>query len=187
MLFGGLDVALRNAKGFRAAVAGLDRIVLKDAERDSHCDSASFLTGYLLGLPCFCFRPDAAEGLKMLRDSASLLQSYKQPKALDITTAKNDPVKSSTDFLKSFFNFNQGARPSKGKATEETVAPKVVAASPDSTSTFLARLDNVRVQNGDLPPSAVGADADADLLGFGRVLVWLLAPVAAESLKYGSW
>lgn len=46
-----------------------------------HCDSAAFLVGYLLGLPCFCFKPDVVEAVKLLREYPDSLNAYKQPAA----------------------------------------------------------------------------------------------------------
>ena len=54
---------------------------MRDSERETHSDGAAFLVGYLLGLPCFCFKPDVAEALIMLRDSPEALNLYRQPKA----------------------------------------------------------------------------------------------------------
>ena len=76
-----LDVVFRQGSALRQAAAGLERLVLSDDERQSHCDGAAFLVGYLLGLPCFCFRPDVVEALKLLREYPELLNVYKQPNA----------------------------------------------------------------------------------------------------------
>ena len=66
VVMGGLDIALAEGQSLRKAVAGLDRLVLADAERESHSEAAAFLTGYLLGLPSFCYQPDVPEALRML-------------------------------------------------------------------------------------------------------------------------
>lgn len=85
----GVDVAVKQGKGLKQASAGLERLVLKDAERETHSDGAAFLVGYLLGLPCFCFRPDVTEALKMLRDDPECLDFYRQPKAAGLTAKGN--------------------------------------------------------------------------------------------------
>jgi len=54
-----------NAKYFSLVVAGLTRLFLKDPEREARVQAATFLTAYLLGLPCFCFRPNVLETLRM--------------------------------------------------------------------------------------------------------------------------
>ena len=56
-------------------------MILSDNERQAHCDSSAFLVGYLLGLPCFCFKPDVVEAVKLLREYPDSLNAYKQPAA----------------------------------------------------------------------------------------------------------
>ena len=137
----GLDLFNRESKGIKAAIAGFDRLVLRDTEREMHCDGAAFLVGYLLGLPCFPFRPDTIEALKLVRDNPESLEIYKQPLALGKIkgTVSND--KQITDIVK------------------------------DGNPIF------------DLPP--LPNNNNNEIIGLGRVLVWLMAPVAAENMKYG--
>ena len=77
-------MTLRQGSSIRKAAAGLERLLLTDEERIAHCDGSALLVGYLLGLPCFCFRPDVVEAVKLLRESTDSLDAYKQP----IATAK---------------------------------------------------------------------------------------------------
>lgn len=55
------DVVTRKGEGLKLATKGFDRLILRDDERAAHCDSASFLVGYLLGLPCYPYKPDILE------------------------------------------------------------------------------------------------------------------------------
>ena len=50
---------------FSLVVAGLTRLFLRDTERETRVQAATFLVAYLLGLPCFCFRPNVLETLRM--------------------------------------------------------------------------------------------------------------------------
>lgn len=43
------DVLSRNAVGIKCAIAGFDRLLMKDSEREAHSDGAAFMLGYLLG------------------------------------------------------------------------------------------------------------------------------------------
>jgi len=52
----------------KSVVAGLKRLLVDDKERQCRVESAAFLVAYLLGLPCFCFRPNVLEALKMAED-----------------------------------------------------------------------------------------------------------------------
>jgi hypothetical protein len=82
-----LDVTFRQATGIRQAAAGLDRLILRDEERQAHCDGSAFLAGYLLGLPCFCYKADVSEAVRLLSDAAESLSVYKQPAAQRIVAS----------------------------------------------------------------------------------------------------
>jgi hypothetical protein len=41
----GLDIGVQKGKNSRMVAAGLDRLVLRDEERQAHCDGAAFLGG----------------------------------------------------------------------------------------------------------------------------------------------
>jgi hypothetical protein len=114
------DAFLAQARGLKRAIQGFERLLLRDEDRQSQLDSAAFLAGYLLGLPCFCFQAQSAEALKMLRSNTEDLRLYQ---------TKID---------------------SKGRAMINT-----------------------------------DRGSEEILFDSGRVLVWLMAPVAAEMLKYG--
>jgi hypothetical protein len=135
------DLFSRESKGVKAAIAGFDRLVLRDNEREMHCDGAAFLVGYLLGLPCFPFRPDTIEALKLIRDNPESLDIYKQPLAL-------------------------------GKIKGSVSNKQITDIVKDGNPIF------------DLPPLP-NNNNNNEIIGLGRVLVWLMAPVAAENMKYG--
>ena len=141
-----LDLFNRDSKGIKSAISGFDRLVLRDTDREMHCDGAAFLVGYLLGLPCFPFKTDTVEALKLLRDHPEALEVYKQPVATTTTT-----------------NRMKGVVVSNKKITDIV---------KDGNPIF------------DLPPLP-NSSSNNDILSLGRVLIWLMAPVAAENLKYG--
>jgi len=160
---GAAEVTLRQGSSIRKAAAGLERLLLSDDERVAHCDGSALLVGYLMGLPCFCFRPDVVEAVKLLKESPDSLDAYKQPAA-----AKRRPVTgSSSSFMKMF----QGGLGDKRKPAE-------------SVSMSIQRVD----LDADLSIYTDVGDKEAAsqrLLRVGRLLIWLIAPVAAETMKYG--
>jgi hypothetical protein len=156
----GLDVYFRAGKELRMAAAGLDRLTLRDSEREQHCESAALVAGYTLGLPCFCFRPDTLEALRMFRDSPRALDAYKQPRARYAKSAAVSTLSSTGSMLES------AMRSFKSQTGGSSKQP--------SLATLI------------IPPIISTVDPETDVFALGRVLVWLMAPVAAEKLKYGS-
>jgi hypothetical protein len=76
-----LDLTIRQGTALRRVTAGFERLLLVDKERQMHCDAASFLLGYLLGLPCFSYQPDVVDVLTLLRASPNALRCFQQPAA----------------------------------------------------------------------------------------------------------
>jgi hypothetical protein len=150
----GLDVYFREGRELKLAAAGLDRLTLRDAQRESHCDAAAFLAGYSLGLPCFCFRPDVLEALRMVKDSPQAMDAYKQPLARPLLSTSESSVegKAATSFFQSALNAFPGSSAKKLQTTY--VVPSL--------------------------PKPVGPAPGIDTLSLGRVLVWLM--VSKESV-----
>lgn len=67
---GGLAYDRYSGGGAAAALVGrgLSRLFERDLQRESEVESASFLVGYLLGLPCMPFVPAAVRSLEMLAE-----------------------------------------------------------------------------------------------------------------------
>lgn len=59
------DLTQRKGQELTLALAGINRLFLRDPERDAHVQAATFLSAYLLGLPCFCFSPNVMEAVRM--------------------------------------------------------------------------------------------------------------------------
>lgn len=49
---------------------GLVRLSTVDTERDCECEAAAFYAAYVLGLPCYAFRPNALESAVMVIESS---------------------------------------------------------------------------------------------------------------------
>lgn len=168
LVIGGADVALTQGKNLKQAAAGFERLSLRDKERDAYTEGSAFLVGYLLGLPCFCFQPDVSEALKLLRTCPGALDVYKQPVA-KVTKARVGSGSSSIlgDILGGIGI--TGQKSNKAALATRSVGQDKAEANARLLQQFLNVDDNAR----------------ADLLGLSRLLVWLAAPVAAETLKYG--
>lgn len=170
------DVFARNQVGVKAAIAGFDRLLLKDNMRDADGDSAAFVVGYLLGLPCFCFRPDVTEALKLILDHRSSMEAYQQTA---LPTGRS-PFGSTS------------VRVDKAPQTEQNMIQSVMSAL--SSGSFIglgsgsgssAGAGRSGAGTGLMLFSQPTADVEYDVFGVGRVLIWLMAPVAIETLKYG--
>lgn len=170
LAIGGADVALTQGKNLKQAAAGFERLSLRDKERDAYTESSAFLVGYLLGLPCFCFQPDVSEALKLLRTCPGALDVYKQPVAM--------MAKARGGSGSSIFGGILGGIGITGQKSN-----KAALATRDSNLDSQDKAEaNARLLKQFLN---VDDSARADLLGLSRLLVWLVAPVAAETLKYG--
>jgi hypothetical protein len=55
----------------------MNRLFLRDPEREARVQAATFLAAYVLGLPCFCFSPNVLEALRMseLQELSDVMQS----------------------------------------------------------------------------------------------------------------
>lgn len=205
-----VDVLFRKGEGFKIAAAGIDRLVFKDAKREAHCDAASFLTGYLLGIPSFCYSTDVAETLKLLQNSPDILLSYQQKKVFSsqkpvasatTTASQKSKLSTSTFTLKDMFlspSVRRTASNSSGSNSEPVSATETAPTSsstPSPSSTTAEKTSLVTTLNIDrqelwqkyLSASANRSTGQRDdaLRSLGRVLVWLMTPIAAEVLKYG--
>mmetsp|Transcript_12166 Transcript_12166/g.17539 ORF Transcript_12166/g.17539 Transcript_12166/m.17539 type:complete len:528 (+) Transcript_12166:3-1586(+) len=53
----------------KEAIAGLNRLITVDTERQCQSEAAAFFAAYSLGLPCFVFQPNALEAAVMIFES----------------------------------------------------------------------------------------------------------------------
>ena len=145
------DVYFREGKELKLAAAGLERLTLRNEEREGHCDAAAVLVGYTLGLPCFCFRPDVLEALRLFRDAPSSLEAFKQPLARP-SSLSSPPSSSGNNVFQSAFDaikvLGSGGGSNK-RAAELLVIPSVTS---------------------NLTP-------ETDIYSIGRVLIWLMVNI----------
>lgn len=197
VLSGLADVGLREGKGLKYAAAGVDRLVLSDAEREYHSEAAAFLSAYMLGLPCFCFQPEVSEAVKMLRDAPGSLSAYKQPQARFRPAPKNTETSNQSN---GFFglNMNLGGggggnkrKESSSKGSGSGGREEGVMANIMKTTSLALRGEEVeetyQVSRKAVEEALVDTQSiqSADIAGLGRVLVWIMSPVAAEMQRYG--
>lgn len=187
LVLGGYDVFIRQGQSIKDGIAGVERLILRDNQRQAHCDAAAFLGGYLLGLPCFCYQPDVIESLKMITDTPLAFNAFQQPKSSNVAaiqptqSTSDGNFKSILDDFKISFQLPSGGSDSKPKppsgdmmtVKQMTVASRVPGFDLDRE--LALSLDR-----------SIGKNEKMDqMLGFGRLMVWMMTPVAAEQLKYG--
>lgn len=68
-----VDVWKLSGSSSKLVLNGLNRMFLRDVERDSRAEAGAFLAAYLTGLPCFAFQPSAVEALRCAVSDNSLL------------------------------------------------------------------------------------------------------------------
>lgn len=107
--------------------------------------------------------------VKMLMENPSSLQVYKQPRAFVAEKRNAGKKQSSSSSSSSFFS---SFLPSTTRA----------AAEPASST---ADRDIKIPEMSDMLSTDSNARNEESVLGLGRVLVWLLSPVAAEAMRYG--
>jgi hypothetical protein len=64
-----LPLGLGTGQVSGSVVRGLTRLLTVDAERECACEAAGLFTAYMLGLPCFSFRPNALEASVLVVES----------------------------------------------------------------------------------------------------------------------
>eukprot|EP01031_Cornospumella_fuschlensis_P031596 gene31596-38184_t len=171
---GAYDVVLRGGAELKQAVAGLERLVLKDEERQAHVDASAFLAGYLLGLPCFPYKPDVREATKMAGEAAALTV-YQQQLVRSLKANKGGGKSDKETKEKGGMNFERILGEIKGslgggKGKGADIQQQSVT-SPSQSPLPL--------------PGTPVIDEEDQVFNIGRVLIWLLTPVAAEQLRYG--
>jgi hypothetical protein len=64
-----LPLGLGTGQVSGSVVRGLTRLLTVDAERECQCEAAALYAAYMLGLPCFSFRPNALEASVLVVES----------------------------------------------------------------------------------------------------------------------
>ncbi|CAM9264507.1 unnamed protein product [Choristocarpus tenellus] len=63
-----VDVWKGAGENSKTVLNGLNRLFVKDVERESRAEAGAFLVAYITGLPCFAFQPSAIEALRMMTE-----------------------------------------------------------------------------------------------------------------------
>ncbi|KAG5185578.1 hypothetical protein JKP88DRAFT_354141 [Tribonema minus] len=71
-----LDIFQGGAERSRRVLAGLSRLFTRDVSRESRAEAGAFLAGYLTGLPCFAFKPNVLEALRMVEGMPELKEAF---------------------------------------------------------------------------------------------------------------
>jgi hypothetical protein len=130
---GSLPLGLGTGQVTGTLFRGLVRLTTVDTERECMCEAAAFYAAYVLGLPCYAFRPNALESAVMV------VESMKKDSFVD-------PLLSSTGILKMLIWVLAPV------AVEASKHPQLVMSDPRESEGLLERLEDKAsfFQDGDL-------------------------------------
>ncbi|CAM9119273.1 unnamed protein product, partial [Discosporangium mesarthrocarpum] len=63
-----IDVWKGAGQTSKTILNGLNRLFIRDVERESRAEAGAFLSAYITGLPCFAFQSSAVEALRMMEE-----------------------------------------------------------------------------------------------------------------------
>ncbi len=170
----GVDVFIRKGQALRQAASGIERLILRDDARQSFIDASGFLTGYILGLPCYCYKPDVIEALKMLEEYPTSLTAYQQPAVTRLMNSNRQQAMRDETAQK---RFDRVLADMKSKVLPLSIK--------DTNNEIVA--SSKQLQSNRVEEDRAAVSKETQLLNSGRVLVWLMAPVAAEVMRYGKF
>ena len=111
-------------------VRGLTRLLSVDTERECQCEAAALHAAYVLGLPCFAFRPNSLEAAYLVAQSI-------QANSPDRTSKMNlDPLLSNSGVLKVLIWLMAPV------AMESLKHPQLICSDPREASGLLKRLED---------------------------------------------
>ena len=180
----GFDRYSRRGEGAASLARGLSRLFSRDVTRESTAEAASFVSGYLLGLPSCAFTPTAVRPVELLAAASDALGG-----AVRSPSMRNaDPSPPTGRWM--------GALSLPPTSAPDSAVPlRMSSAVPLRThAPATAAVTPVRTRRGESPctgPLTHLAPLHSPQAGGGqprladRVLVWLLSPVAAEVAAYG--
>ncbi|KAI2514152.1 hypothetical protein MHU86_45 [Fragilaria crotonensis] len=146
---GSMPLQLGSGKLTGTVVRGLTRLTTVDTERECECEAAAFYAAYVLGLPCFAFRPNALESAVLVVES---VKSQQQRGSLD-------PLLSSAGILKVLVWLLAPV------AMESSRHAQLVMSDPRESMGFLERLEDKAKGDGSISALLSRADlfwTDAD-------------------------
>ena len=132
-------------------VRGLTRLLSVDTERECQCEAAALHAAYVLGLPCFAFRPNSLEAAYLVAQSI-------KANSPDRTSRMNlDPLLSNTGVLKVLIWLMAPV------AMESLKHPQLICSDPREASGLLKRLeDNAGKNNINLEDLWWTSEADSE-------------------------
>ena len=122
---------------------GLTRLTTIDTERECQCEAAAIFAAYVLGLPCFAFRPNALESAVLVVESSKSKQQKSQQQG---SMASLDSLLSSVGILKVLVWLLAPV------AMESSRYPLLIMSDPRESMGFLERLEDKSKDNGNLAP-----------------------------------
>jgi hypothetical protein len=131
---GSMPLQLGSGKLTGTVVRGLTRLTTVDTERECECEAAAFYVAYVLGLPCFAFRPNALESAVLVVES---VKSQQQRGSLD-------PLLSSSGILKVLVWLLAPV------AIESSRHAQLVMSDPRESMGFLERLEDKAKADGNI-------------------------------------
>jgi hypothetical protein len=125
-----LPLGLGTGQWTGSIVRGWSRLVTVDSEREAACEAAALYTAYVLGLPCFAFRPNALEA------SVLVVESHSGTKDSAATATTLDNLLSAPGILRMLVWLM--AAP----AMESMSHAQLIMSDPREASGFLQRLED---------------------------------------------
>ena len=125
-------------------VRGLMRLTTVDTERECECEAAAIYVAYVLGLPCFAFRPNALESAVLVLESVKSQQQQQR--------GSLDPLLSSSGILKVLVWLLAPV------AMESSRHAQLVMSDPRESKGFLERLEDKAKDDGNISSLLKGAD-----------------------------
>jgi hypothetical protein len=125
-------------------IRGFTRLLTIDTVRESQCEAAALYMAYVLGLPCFPYRPNALEASVLVAESTSKLnmgdtsqsEKVKGPKNSDTDTDSIDNLLTSSGILRMLMWLYAPI------AMEYMNHPQLIVSDPREASGFLKRLED---------------------------------------------
>ena len=145
-----LPLGLGSGKLTGTVVRGLTRLLSVDTERECQCEAAALHAAYVLGLPCFAFRPNSLEAAYLIAQSI-------QENSPGRSTRNLDPLLSTSGILKVLVWLMAPV------AMESLNHPQLICSDPREASGLLKRLeDNAGKNNIDADDLWWALEADAE-------------------------
>lgn len=119
-----LPLGLGSGQWTGNVLKGLTRLLTIDAERESKCEAAALYAAYVLGLPCFAFRPNAYES------SVLVVESLQEKSPVDSLLTSSGILRMLVWLMAPV-------------AMERALYPQLIMSDPREAAGFLSRLEEL--------------------------------------------